>query len=72
MVEERFKSQKWKWKVVVLDDFLFFFGDLEGFGLFEVLEEYDLEKWKGGVNSGLIKKKRVKKDFDEVQSYEWI
>ena len=66
MAEERSKSQKRKWKAVLLDDPSFFSGDLEGFGSLEVLEEYDLEKWKGGVNSGPTKKKRAKKDSDEV------
>lgn len=72
MAEERSKSQKRKWKAVVLDDPSFFSGDLEGFGSLEVLEEYDLEKWKGGVNSGPTKKKRAKKDSDENQSSELL
>ncbi|XP_068714327.1 ATP-dependent RNA helicase DDX24-like [Montipora foliosa] len=72
MAEERSKSQKRKWKAVVLDDPSFFSGDLEGFGSLEVLEEYDLEKWKGGVNSGPTKKKRAKKVCDENQSSELL
>lgn len=45
----------------MLDDFLFFVGDMEGFVFFEVMEDYNLEEFMGIDVEGLICKKKVKK-----------
>ena len=60
MAEKNSKGKKRKWEPVVLDDPLFFAGEMDGFVSLEVMEDYDLEELTGIGAGGPVRKKKVK------------
>ena len=60
LAEENSKGKKGKWEPVVLDDFSFFAGEMDGFVSLEVMEDYDLEELTGIGAGGPARKKKIK------------
>ena len=60
LAEENSKGKKGKWEPVVLDDFSFFAGGMDGFVSLEVMEDYDLEELTGIGADGPARKKKIK------------
>lgn len=67
MAEKKSKSNKRKWRPVVLEDPSFFAGDMEGFVSLEVMEDYNLEELRGiGVEGPTRKKKANEQPLMQV------
>jgi len=60
MAEKKSKSNKRKWRPVVLEDPSFFAGDMEGFVSLEVMEDYNLEELRGTDVEGPTRNKKAK------------
>lgn len=60
MAEKKSKSNKRKWRPVVLEDPSFFAGDMEGFVSLEVMEDYNLEELRGIDVEGPTRMKKAK------------